>query len=388
MSVNALDALRLVAATLFPLDSPKTILNRSYKKMYHQGSMRKRMVLLVLGVLALAVLACNPVSDQPTSKPATEESQPTRTPRPTQVEATEAPKPSAEGINANNVENLREIRTIIASERALNAAALSPVTLQAATFGNDRYVRVWDAENGDMTYELGPHAAEGWGLAYSPDGTRLASGGGFEVILWDPATCKMIKSITVNAYVFRLNWSPDGHYLAVVGGSSSKIDIVDAEVGSVKTRISTPAGKVLWAAAYSPDGAWMAVGDYAGNITILDADSSAIVAEDAATAKGSTWDLEFSPDGKQLASCNGSGDIYFWDTDNWTAIPDLIKRDVHADPNPALSGCSDGVFSKSGCVFLCRGQQGPQCLGYHQRQAAAIADFQRSCRYGFAVGRW
>ena len=223
---------------------------------------------------------------------------------------------------------------------------------QAATFGTDRYVRLWNTENGEMTYQLGPHAAEGWGLVYSPDGTMLASGGGYEVILWDPVTGKKIKSITVNAYVFRMNWSPDSQYLAVVGDGSSKIDLIDVQVGSVSTRISTPAGAVLWAATYSPNDKWMAVGDYEGHVTVLDAQSSAVLEEDTATAKGAAWDMEFSPDSKLLASCNGSGDIYFWDTASWASIPELTKRDAHANSDPSFSGCTDGIFSKGSDVYF------------------------------------
>jgi WD40 repeat protein len=329
--------------------------------MHGKKSTQLNIILVVVVTLALAALACNPVPSAPTSVPATEapteEAKPTDKAAPTEeggggAEATKVPAPIAKGINAKNVGNLHEVRAIAASTRALNAGAVSPTAPQGATFGNDRYVRIWNLDNGEMTYQLGPHAAEGWGLAFSPDGTKLASGGGFEVILWDPATGKKIKSVTVNAYVYRLNWSPDSRYLAVVGENSSKIDLIDAGTASVKTRISTPAGNVLWAAIYSPNGKWMAVGDYKGGMTVLDAASSAVVEEDSATAKGAAWDMEFSPDSKLLASCNGSGDIYFWDTSTWASIPELIKRDVHSDADPALSGCTDGFFSRGGDIYF------------------------------------
>lgn len=333
--------------------------------MHHKMSTQLRVILMVVVALALAALACNPVPSAPTSEPATQEVEPTEeTAEPTEEEAgptketggeaeeTEVPEPMMKGISIKNIDNLHEVRSIPASTRALFAVALSPFAPQGVTFGSDRYVRVWNTDNGEMPYQLGPHAEEGWGLAYSPDGTQLASGGGFEVILWDPATGKKIRSITVNAYVYRLNWSPDSRYLAVVGSGSSKIDLIDTEVGSVKTRISTPAGNVLWAATYSADEKWMAVGDFDGNITILDAASQAVIEEDSATAKGATWDLAFSPNSKLLASCNGSGDIYFWDTESWATIPELTHRDAHANSDPYISGCTDGIFSKSGDIYF------------------------------------
>jgi WD40 repeat protein len=108
----------------------------------------------------------------------------------------------------------------------------------------------------------------------------------------------------------------------------------------------------LWAAVYSPDGTLMAVGDFEGDVTILDAETSAIVSEDSGTTQGAAWDMEFSRDGRMLASCNGSGDIYFWDTKTWAPISELVKRDAHADSDPALSGCTDGVFSKGSDIYF------------------------------------
>ncbi len=342
--------------------------------MHRNKPTRLGITLTVVLLLTLATLACNISSPAPTAAPDVKEDEPTEESRATQEkeapdkeppdkeiggdegEATKAAEPVAGGgINAKNVENLHEVRTIPASSQALNGGSLSPTEPQGATFGNDLFVRTWNLENGEMIYQLGPHASYGWGLAYSPDGSMLASGGGFEVILWDPATGKQIKSIVVNAYVYRLTWSPDNRYLAVVGERSSKIDLIDANTGAVKNRISPPGGKVLWSATYSPDGAWMAVGDFEGDITILDAASSAVIAEDTASATGSTYDLEFSPDNKLLASCNGSGDIYFWDTETWAPISELIKRDVHSNPDPEISGCADGVFAMGSDVYFSAG---------------------------------
>ncbi|MBN1430504.1 MAG: hypothetical protein JXB07_19190 [Anaerolineae bacterium] len=336
--------------------------------MYRKIS-KQHNIMFVLVVLVLTVPACASPSVTDTLVPATEEAQPTQTVKPTEeVKSTEESQPDedggskddvtkepdrvGQGINVNNVGDLHQTRVVSASNRALLATALSPISHQGATFGTDKYVNVWNTENGEMVYQLGPHAAEGGGLAYSPDGTKLASGGRFEVILWDPAMGKKLKSITVNAYVFRISWSPDSHYLAVVGDGSSKIDLVDADTGSIKTRISTPGGAALWAATYSPNGKWIAVGNYKGNITILDAESLAVLEEDSVTAKGSACDMEFSPDSKLLASCNGSGDIYFWDTESWSVILELIKRDVHIHADPAFSGCTDGVFSRGGDIYF------------------------------------
>src|SRR5438094_974842 len=72
----------------------------------------------------------------------------------------------------------------------LATSALSPDGKKLATGGLDGIVRVWDADTGEFLRALVGHNSYVYGLAWSPDGTVLASAGSFDgtARLWDAAT--------------------------------------------------------------------------------------------------------------------------------------------------------------------------------------------------------
>jgi len=58
------------------------------------------------------------------------------------------------------------------------ALAWSPDGSRLASAGRDRSIRIWDTESWSQLALLNGHAAYVWSLAFSPDGSRLASGSG------------------------------------------------------------------------------------------------------------------------------------------------------------------------------------------------------------------
>ncbi len=262
---------------------------------------------------------------------------------------TEAPKAGG-GINASNVANLKESQSISASKNSVLAGGLSPTVHQGATFGTDLFVRFWDVDSGKKLQELPGHSAYGFALSYSPDGKMVATGGGFQVIVWDSTSGKQLRSITTNAYVFRITWSPDSSKIAVVGDGSSKIGLYDPKSGKLIKNISTDSGRVLWAAEYSPDGKNLAVSDYKGYVTLFAGDGNSVVWS-AQGAGGATWDLAYSPDGKFVTACNGNGDIATYNTSDGSPYSPLTLSEFYP------GGCTDGVFSKSADVYFSVGKQ-------------------------------
>jgi WD40 repeat protein len=69
--------------------------------------------------------------------------------------------------------------------------AFHPDGTRLATAGRDQAILLWDLARGEEVARLPGHTSYVWSLAFSPDGATLASGSGdFTVRLWDTAPLK------------------------------------------------------------------------------------------------------------------------------------------------------------------------------------------------------
>ncbi len=78
------------------------------------------------------------------------------------------------------------VTTIEAHEGLCYDVAFSPDGTRLATSGNDNALRIWDTETWEKVFDVPGHRSYVTGLAWSPDGTMLVSAcGDFGVRIWD-----------------------------------------------------------------------------------------------------------------------------------------------------------------------------------------------------------
>ena len=141
-------------------------------------------------------------------------------------------------------------------------------------------------------------------VAYSPDGSVLASAGGAVIRLWDPSTGREIRQLGPGpGAANHPTFSPDGRTLAVaVGdGRGERLILFDVATGRECAR-SDPYKASFDAMAFAPDGRILAAAGVG---------SEAVILWDAGTLKeagrikahpGGTQAFAFTPDGRSLAT--------------------------------------------------------------------------------------
>lgn len=237
--------------------------------------------------------------------------------------------------------------------------AVSPDGGTLATSGYDGVIHLWEAATGKHIRAMVGHTSYVHGLAWSPDGTILASAGSHDgtARMWNPKTGMTLRILKKHkGHTSLVAWSPDGSRLVVTGGTSGFATFWDVEKNEqLKTlEHGTPVTSVAW----SPDGKYVSCGttqtcflwnaDNYANITTLKQDgnmvhSVAFSADSKFLLTGGktntlVWEIEsqkiahtiespgnvvsWSPDGKYLVTV-GTGVAQLWDSAGFKLIKAL-----------------------------------------------------------------
>jgi WD40 repeat protein len=169
-------------------------------------------------------------------------------------------------------------------------------------------------------------------IAYSPDGSFLASGGALsnDVLFWDPRTGKISRRFVghrhqVNAIAF----SRDGKFLASAG-QDSEIILWRTADGQVLSRMK--GARPMTSIAVSSDGTLLASAEQNNAVRVWDVRTGTQMHCFQGTAGHHADFVTFSRDGKTLAAARTNHVIDLWDVPTWRQ-----RRILHAHQERVIS---------------------------------------------------
>ena len=192
----------------------------------------------------------------------------------------------------------------------------------------DGSIKLWDVATRNDIGTLEEHTKGVLSLAFSPpDGMTLASGSYDNTLkLWDVASQTRIASFKedgLNPWIYSVAFSPDGTILASGrGNGSGNVKLWDV---TTKRNIATYHHIFgVTSVAFSPDGTILASGSRDGIVTLRDVTTEKTIIELPHTSD--VWSVAFSPDEKTLASGTFDGTVNLWDVTSFLSQESVDDR--------------------------------------------------------------
>ena len=225
------------------------------------------------------------------------------------------------------------------------SVAFSPDGTLLATGGVNGEICLWRVADGQQLRIFQGHTDWVWSVAFSPDGQTLASGSDDETIrLWRVSSGQCLSTLQGHTQRLRsVAFSPDGQVLA----SGSEDKIVKLWQVSNSECLNSLEGHTNWvnSVVFSPDAQLLASGGNEAVVKLWQVGSRNCVG----TLQGHVSRIRsvaFSPDSKTLASSSEDQTVKLWDVNTQQCLHTLKG---HTNWVNSVTFSPDGQLLASGC---------------------------------------
>ena len=262
-----------------------------------------------------------------------------------------------------DTETGRHIRSFGLRPWGIQVVAFSPDSTTLAAGSLDNTIDLWNVATGEKIASF-KRGGQILSMAFSPDGTMLAAGDPKGVSLWDIATVSaasaalggqvvsgdMAADHHISTPLGQTDWvesmafSPDGTTLAS-GSHNSTFTLWDASTLAYIVTLPGGGGPASWitSLAFSPDGTTFAsAGSYIFLWNVATGNGASLSRSGQVDAGNS---VAFSPKGKMLATGSSGGQVKLWDVATREQIAIL---EGHTDKVESLSFSPYGTTLASG----------------------------------------
>ncbi|MBI4582951.1 MAG: protein kinase [Planctomycetes bacterium] len=216
------------------------------------------------------------------------------------------------------------------------AGKWSPDGTRIATAGQDSLIKLWHPDQPDETPAiLRGHRGAVWSIAWSPDGDRLASASTDGTVkVWSAAPSRNGQDLPGE---HAAAWSPEGKWIAVSSRAQEAILVLDAVT---RDSLATLHGGPVSAVSFSADGKSLVSAGPGALIRIFAWQEGQEVARVEGSQFGEVTCVAWSPRGDWIASGGDDRRPRVWDARSLNIVTELP---THADRFGAVAWSPDGT---------------------------------------------